>query len=208
MKTSFTTLASLLVGSIGLALTAQAIPITGQINIQTGLVVLVPNQLGAVTVVGASNNGRVTGVEGSYPAALLGDAVSYKAFNVALGAQAIADFWSVSDLLAPVGTGFNYSFDLVSVSSIIQTPTNLFINGMGTLKSSDPLLSPTAGMWSYGINSADGSPTNGFFSFQSNNVARASVADGGSAVILFGLGLLGLGGLARMFKQVGPATLA
>lgn len=208
MKTSFTTLASLLVGSIGLALTAQAIPITGQINIQTGLVVLVPNQLGAVTVVGASTNGRVTGVEGAYPAALLGDVVSYKAFNVALGAQAIADFWSVSDLLAPVGTGFNYSFDLASVSSIIQTPSNLFINGLGTLKSTDPLLSPTAGMWSYGINSADGSPTNGFFSFQSNNVARASVADGGSAVILFGLGLLGLGGLARMFKQVGPATLA
>lgn len=161
-----------------------------------------------MTVVGASSSGRVTGVEGAYPAALLGDAVSYKAFNVALGAQAIADFWSVSDLLAPIGSGFTYSFDLASISSIIQTPSNLFINGLGTLKSTDPLLSPTAGLWSYGINSADGSPTNGFFSFQSNNVARAAVADGGSAVIMFGLGLLGLAGLARRFSAAGPTTLA
>jgi len=207
MKMSFGKLVSLLVGSTALALTAQAIPITGQINIQTGLVVLTPNQLGAVTVVGGSTNGRVTGIEGAYPASLLGDVVTYKAFNVALGAQAITDFWSVSDLLAPISGGYSYSFDLASVSSIIQTPTNLFLNGMGTLKSTDPLLDATTGMWSYGINSADGSPTNGFFSFQSNNVARASVADSGSAVILFGLGLLGLGGLARMFSVGAPTSL-
>jgi len=200
MKKSFGKLVPLLVGSIALALTAQAIPITGQINIQTGLVVLTPNQLGAVTVVGPSTNGRVTGVEGAYPTSLLGDVVSYKAFNVAVGNQGITDFWSVADLLAPVVGGFTYSFDLTSITSVLQTPTSLSVNGMGMLKSSDPLLDATMGLWTYGINSADGSPTNGFFSFQSNNVARASVADSGSAVILFGLGLLGLGGLSRMFS--------
>jgi len=208
MKKSFGKLVSLLVGSAALALTAQAIPITGQINIQTGLVTLTPNQLGAVTVVGPSINGRVTGVEGTYPVALLNDVVTYKAFNVLLGAQAITDFWSVTDLLTPAAGGYNYSFDLGSITSIIQTPTNLFLNGTGTLKSTDPLLTATPGMWSYGINSADGSPTNGFFSFQSNNVARgASVADSGSAVILFGLGLLGLGGLSRMFSGAASSKL-
>ena len=207
MKKSFGKLVSLLLGSTALALTAQAIPITGQINIQTGLVTLTPNQLGAVTVVGPSTNGRVTGVEGAYPASLLGDVVSYKSFNVAVGAQPIADFWSVADMLAPINGGFTYSFDLSSVTSFAQTPTSLTVNGVGTLKSTDPLLTATTGMWSYGINSADGSPTNGFFSFQSNNVARASVADSGSAVILFGLGLLGLGGLSRMFSVAAPSKL-
>ena len=153
-----------------------------------------------MTVVGPSTNGRVTAVEGAYPASLLGDVVSYKAFNVVVGNQGITDFWSVADLLAPVVGGFTYSFDLTSITSRAQTPTSLTVNGVGMLKSSDPLLGATMGLWTYGINSADGSPTNGFFSFQSNNVARASVADGGSAVILFGLGLLGLGGLSRMFS--------
>lgn len=206
MKTPLVKLVPLLVGSIAFAVSAQAVPITGQINIQTGLVVLTPNQLGAVTVVGASNNGRVTSVEGSYPAALIGDIATYKAFNVALGAQAIQNFWSVSDLLAPVGTGFNYSFDLATITGIAQTATSLTVNGSGTLKSTDPLLSPTTGMWTYGINSADGSPTSGFFSFQSNNVARASVPDGGSAVILFGLGLISVGGLSRWLLPASMTT--
>jgi hypothetical protein len=64
------------------------------------------------------------------------------------------------------------------------------------------MLDPTAGLWSYGINSADGSPTSGFFSFQSNNVARAvGVPDGGTTVMMFGMGLVGLAGLGRAFKS-------
>lgn len=185
----------------GFALTAQAVPITGQINIQTGSVVLTPNMLGAVTNVGGSSNGRVTAVEGTYPATLVGELVTYQPFVVAVGAQAIPNFWSVTDILAPVGAGLNFSFDLGAITSVIQTPTNLFLNGSGTLRSNGANIESSPGMWSYGINSADGSPTNGSFSFQSNNVARnVSVPDGGSALILFGVGLIGLGGLARSFK--------
>ncbi|WP_414663215.1 hypothetical protein [Horticoccus sp. 23ND18S-11] len=199
MYPSLTKLVPILLGSLALA--AQAVPITGQINIQTGSVVLTPNMLGAVSSVGGSSNGLVTAIEGAYPAALVGDFVTYKPFIVAVGAQSIATFWSVTDTLAPIGTGFNYSFDLGAITSVIQTPTNLFVNGAGTLRSNNPALDATPGLWSYGINSADGSPTSGAFSFQSNNVAQnVAVPDGGNSLILFGAGLIGLGGLARSFK--------
>lgn len=195
MNTSLARVLSLLLGS--LALTAQAVPITGQINIQAGSVVLTPNVLGAVTSVGASTDGKVTSVEGAYPLALLNDLAVYKAFNVAVGPQVIANLWTVSDILPIVGSGFTYSFDLSAITTVVQTASNLFINGTGFLNSSDPSLSSTAARWAYGINAADGSATTGVFSFQSNNVANRSVPDGGSAAILLGLGLMGIAGVSR-----------
>ncbi len=194
------------------ALTAQAALITGQINITSGSVVLTPNLLGAVTQVGPSLNGIVSSVEGSYPAALIGDSVAFKIFNVALGAQPITSLWSVTDTVAPIGTGFTYSFDLASITAILQqaaSPTQggrLNIDGLGTLRSTNPALDPTFGFWTYGINSADGSPTNGVFSFQSNNVAlgnpNTNVPDGGSSMILLGVSLLGIFALSRRLTSL------
>ena len=181
----------------GIALTAQAIPITGQLNIQAGTVVLNPNHLGAVATVSASTTGLVTAVEGSYPLSLLADTVTYKPFAVTLGTQAIASLWSVTD----AASGFSYAFDLNSITSIIQTGTNLFLNGEGTLWSTNPALSAASSLWSYGINSADGTPTNGIFSFQSNNVATGSVPDGANTVILLGIGLMGVVGIGRRFQN-------
>ena len=200
MNISLIKILPLLLGS--LALTAQAAQITGQINIQSGSVVLTPNVLGAVTAVGPSTNGIVTSVEGSYPVALLNDVVAFKAFNVAVGAQAITSLWSVTDVLATVGSGFNYTFDLGAITSVVQTATNLFINGSGTLKSNDPGLSATAGLWSYGINSSNSTPTSGVFSFQSNNSGvAAAVADGGNTLVMIGVGLMGLVGYSRKFHR-------
>ncbi len=180
----------------GIALTAQAAPITGQLNIQAGTVVLNPNQLGAVSTVSASTTGLVTSVEGSYPISLLADTVTYKPFAVTLGNQAITSLWSVTD-----AGGFSYSFDLSAVTSIIQTGSNLFLNGMGTLWSTNPATSPAYSLWSYGINSADGTPTNGIFSYQSNNVATSGVPDSANTMILLGVGLMGLVGLRSRFQK-------
>lgn len=199
MNMSLIRILPLLLGSI--ALTAQAVQITGQINIQAGTVVLTPNVLGAVTAVGGSTNGIVTSVEGAYPVALKDDVVTFKPFAVAVGAQAITSLWSVTDLLAVVGTGFNYTFDLIAMTSVIQTPTNLFINGTGTLRSNDPNLNATPALWSYGINSSDGTATSGVFSFQSNNSAQSQVPDGGSTLVLIGAGLMGLFGYSRTFHR-------
>ncbi|MFT3869553.1 MAG: hypothetical protein QM715_13950 [Nibricoccus sp.] len=195
MHTPITKLLALLL--CGIAVSAQATPITGQLNVQSGSVVLTPNQLGAVTNVAGSMNGKVTSVEGSYPSSLVGGTVTYKPFNTTVGSQAIAGLWSVLD----TATGFTYSFDLNSVLSVIQTGSNLLVNGEGKLWSTNPDLTAAYGLWSYGINSADGSPTNGVFSFQSNNVATAAVPDGASTLILLGVGLMGVAGLSRVFQK-------
>ena len=65
----------------------------------------------------------------------------------------------------------------------------------------DPTLAPDSGLWTYGINSANGLPTAGIFSFQSNNEAVASVPDHGGTIILLGLGMLGLIGASRTSKR-------
>jgi len=196
MNTSFLKILPLLLGSI--ALTAQALPITGQVNIQAGSVVLVPNSLGAVTSVGASGNGHITSVSGDYPSTLFGAIAAYKTFNVVLGSQPITSLWSVTD----PNSGFGFSFDLMSIVSIVQTQTNLFIDGTGSLDSTNPALSSAPGFWSYGINSANGAATNGIFSFQSNNVAQNQVPvvpESGSSLMLIGAGLMGLAGFGRFF---------
>lgn len=195
MHTSLTKLLPLLL--CGIALTAQATPITGQLNIQAGSVVLTPNQLGAVTNVAGSWDGKVTSVEGNYPSTLLGSTVTYKPFTVAAGNQLITSLWSVAD----ASTGFSYSFDLNSIISVFQTSANLFITGEGKLWSSNPDLTAASGLWTYGINSADGTPTNGVFSFQSNNVAAKGVPDGASTAMLLGVGLMGAVGIGRRFKK-------
>jgi len=195
MHTSLSKLIPLLL--CGIALTAQATPITGQLNIQAGTVVLNPNHLGAVATVSASTTGLVTAVEGSYPLPLLADTVTYKPFAVTLGNQAITSLWSVTD----AASGFSYAFDLNSITSIVQTGTNLFLNGEGTLWSTNPALSASSSLWSYGINSADGTPTNGIFSFQSNNVATSSVPDSASTMILLSVGLMGVVGIRKSLQK-------
>jgi hypothetical protein len=191
MNLPITKLLPWLLGS--LALTLHANPITGQINIQAGSVVLDPNALGAVVSIGGSDDGVVTSVAGVFPTSLDGQLVTYLPFDVAVGAQPITSLWTVADS----ANGLDYSFNLGAVTSVVQTPTNLFLNGTGVLESSDPSLSGTSGSWSYGINSSNGGPTNGIFSFQSNNSAVGTAADGGNALVLLGLGLLGLIGVSR-----------
>ena len=204
MKKTLIKIIPLLLGSF--ALTAQAALITGQINI-TGVSVTVvpPNVLGAVTAVNAAS-GTVTAVEtsSSYPLSLVGDTVTYGSFAVAVGPQAITNLWTVSDL-GVGGTGIGYSFDLTGITTVSQSPFNLFILGTGTLKSTSALLDPTAGTWTYGINSANGTGTGSppVFSFQANNVGSpvgVTVPEGGDTVILFGLGLIGLAGFSRKFR--------
>jgi len=174
-------------------LTTRAVPIVGQVNI-SGTVVLNTATLGTATSA-LLTTGILNLAEGSYPASLVGDTATYSAFNFALGPQVITPLWTVTDL---VGTGFVYSFNLANVTTYTQAANNLFLAGTGTLTSSNPVLSPTAGLWTYNINSADGSATNGRFSFQSNNTASGPmVPDGGDTVLLLSGSFLGFAFLMR-----------
>jgi hypothetical protein len=186
-----------------MALSAHATPIIGQINITAFDVVLTPNQLGAVTSVGGSTDGLVSNVSGgttSYPTTLVSSAnlVTYAPFSVTVGLQSINPLWSVNDL----ANGYNYSFDLVSITSVVQNSQNLDISGTGNLLSTNPLATgPTAGLWTYDITSSSGLPTMGYFSFQSNNDVKVSVPDNGNTLILIGAGMLGLVGLGWRSKK-------
>ena len=193
MKMSLAKLTPMLLGSIALTAQAGYIPFDGQINIQAGSVVLTPNVLGAVTAVGSSTDGKVTSVSGVYPTSLDGQTVMYEPFAVGVGSQPVTDLWTIVD----PANGFDYTFSLSSITSVVQTSTNLFLDGTGVLASTDPTLEPTSGLWTYGINSANGEATNGIFSFQSNNSVLSAVPDQGNTFILVGLGLIGLIGITR-----------
>lgn len=201
MNTSLARLVPLLLGSM--ALTAHATPIIGQINITAFDVVLTPNQLGAVTSVGGSTDGLVSNVSGgttSYPTSLVNSAypVMYAPFSVTVGLQAINPLWSVNDL----ANGYNYSFDLISISSVVDNSGFLNLTGTGNLLSTNPLATgPTLGAWTYTIQSSNGGPTNGYFSFASNNDVKASVPDNGNTLILIGAGMLGVVGAGWRSKK-------
>ncbi len=168
---------------VAMSVSAHGAAITGQINIQTGLVALNPNQLGTASSASAAT-GTVTSVEGTYPGTLIGDTASYSAFNFQLGAQTVTPLWTVTDS----GPGFIYGFNLTNISTFTQSNNQVFLAGSGFLTSTAPGLTTTPGLWTYNITSADGSPTSGFFSFQSNNVG---VPDGGSTLALLGLSFFG-----------------
>ena len=85
--------------------------------------------------------------------------------------------------------GNTYSFDLVTLSLDQQGHNTLNLSGMGNLDITG--FDTTPGMWVFTANQGGGT-----FSFSSSN---ASVPEGGSALILLGLGLVGLEALRRKF---------
>ncbi len=92
--------------------------------------------------------------------------------------------------------GSTYSFDLNSVVVDSQDNNFLNLNGAGTLyKTGVGAADPTAGMWSFTIsNPGGGGHANFAFTFANS---QTSVPEGGSAVALLGLGLIGLGALRK-----------
>jgi hypothetical protein len=83
--------------------------------------------------------------------------------------------------------GNTYSFDLLTLSIDQQGGNTLLLSGTGDLNMTG--FDPTTGTWVFTANQGGGT-----FSFSSSDGA---VPDGGSALILFGLGLGGLEALRR-----------
>ncbi len=83
--------------------------------------------------------------------------------------------------------GNTYSFDLLTLSIDQQGNNTLMLSGTGDLNMTG--FDTTTGSWVFTANQGGGT-----FSFSSSNGA---VPDGGSALILFGLGLGGLETLRR-----------
>lgn len=173
----------------------HAIPITGSVDM-SGTATLDSTYLGSATqvtsfsgvTVGGSPTGAFTGT--------FGDSVSWNAFGWNPGAP-VPSLWSFSD----AGTGYTYTFDLAGVT--IKAQDNYFLNllGAGTLSitGNGSLYTPTAGVWSFTIsNPLGGSHATYGFTFANS---QTTVPDGGSAVALLGIALVGLEALRRRLRS-------
>lgn len=172
---------------------AQAIPITGQINM-SGTAVLDNTLLGSATK--ATGFSAVTvggGPTGSF-VGTTGDTVGWTAFGWNPATTPVTPLWTFFD----VGTGWTYSFDLANLSIASQNNSFLNLLGTGTLKISGGGYTDTAGYWSFTIsNPGGGASANFHFTFA--NAQTAAVPDGGMSVVLLGLALAGMAGVRRLF---------
>jgi len=190
MKISKTILAVLAIGALSSALfsqQAQASQIQGDILL-IGRVTLDGNLLTATTVTNlfaaiSGNPGKST------VAATSGDFTS-----VALGSEAtMAHPWvfSPSTPVASLWSVGGFSFDLTSVTSITRPPGFLNVSAVGILHGAG--FDDTAGTFTFTVTG-----TGVRFGFAANTVAGAP--DGGTTVMLLGLGISALG-IARRFLK-------
>jgi hypothetical protein len=91
-----------------------------------------------------------------------------------------------------------FTFDLLSATVLVQNSKTLSIEGTGTVSGNG--FDPTAMDWSFTTQSSGGK-TRTTFSFSGNGVA-VGVPDGGSAVALLGLALIGIEFLRRKLRII------
>jgi len=169
----------------GLALSAQATPITGFIQF-AGSVAFDTKSLATATRVdtwfdvfgnaGVSNvTAGSTGDFGAIPAGTQATMGTPYIFNPSTATPAL---WSVG----------GFTFDLSSSTLVKQTATELTIEGMGIVSGNG--FTPTEMSWMFTTQNASGA-NQATFSFSANNSAGA-VPDSGAAISLLGIGLMGL----------------
>lgn len=183
--------------SFGLGLAsekAHAVPISGGIAFQ-GMFEL-DGGLGDATAFTSFSNVSVTSGSGSYAGVPVATPVSYApqpgdpdggfAFNP-LDPSPLSPLWTFT-LAGPT----DYSFDLISVSVLVQNDFALVLQGTGTAKITG--FDDTPGSWNF--MSTGFGPT--LFEFTN----ATSVPEGGSTVALLGFSLLGMETLRRKFKAI------
>jgi hypothetical protein len=180
-------LAALATGFISCALftqQAQAVMISGDIAF-AGTAAYSPDtdSLATATTVTAFSAVTVSSVSGSFTSVALGSPVTMSAwtFNPS---TATPGLWTVG----------GFTFDLATSTIGSQTASMIDITGAGTLTGNG--FDPTVGAWEFTSQSALGRQ-HSTFSFSSDTVA---VPDGGSAVALLGIALVGVEALRRKFK--------
>jgi protein with PEP-CTERM/exosortase system signal len=173
--------------ALGMVIAAQAIPITGTIDM-SGTATLNSTFLGSATAATAFTGVTVGGAPTGTFAGTFGSSVTWSAFS-----------WPSNVLVAPLWTfmfGANtYSFDLANVSVFSQDNSFLNLTGSGTLRVTG--FADTPGIWSFTIsNPGGGEHANFMFTF-ANSQTAAGVPDGGSAVALLGIALTAIEVLRR-----------
>jgi hypothetical protein len=182
-KTTLTMLAVGLLCSGLFCQQAQAVPIQGTIFFG-GVATLDSTSVGSATQVTTWNAPFVNQAgTGSFSGIPFGTSVTMTGpwtFNSGLHLA----LWSVG----------GFTFDLTSSSILFQSSTFLNITGIGIVFGNG--FTPTPGQWDFTVTKSDGKMTTNF-GFQAQT---AAVPDGGSAVALLGIALVGLEGLRRKLK--------
>jgi VPDSG-CTERM motif len=179
-------LAALATGFISCALfsqQAQAVLITGDIAF-AGTAAFDTTSLATAKEVKVWSAVTVSSVSGSFTSVALGSAVTMAAPWTFNPSTATPGLWTVG----------GFTFDLATSTIGSQNASMIDITGAGTLTGNG--FDPTVGAWEFTSQSALGRQ-HSTFSFSSDTVA---VPDGGSAVALLGIALVGVEALRRKFK--------
>jgi len=160
---------------------ARATLIDGNITFIGG-VVLDNAVFSNATGVSGFTNASVLSVDGNFvPWVADGDAVTFPATWL-FESGPVAPFWSVG----------GFSFNLTSSSVSLRNATGIVVDGSGWITGNG--FEETAGLWSFSTNTF---AAGGKFSF---SAASTSVPDNGASIVLLGLGLVGVGAVARRRK--------
>jgi hypothetical protein len=186
--TSFTKYAAALVLAGGITASALAVPFNGEIAINLfDSTVTVNTATDAVTFSPGSDNAMVGSRTGDYAGVVVvGTYATYNDFNYGAGFSAL-NVWEIDS---------NTYFRLDAITNVTET-TYGGVTLVGTGWAYLAGFSPTAGSWSF---SADRASMVSIFSFSSTTTVHSSVPDGGTTAALIGLGLVGLGIIARRRK--------
>jgi protein with PEP-CTERM/exosortase system signal len=170
---------------------ARATPITGNINFAGSVTFDTHSLLTATTVTSWINTHVEAGGTGNFAGIPVNPAATFTAPWVFDSGGGVGGphpaLWSVA----------GYTFDLLSSTVTQRTATSLTIEGTGIVSGNG--FDPTAMSWSYTTQNAGGG-TRVIFSFSANGVAVA-VPDGGSAIAILGIALIGIEFLRRKLRS-------
>jgi hypothetical protein len=167
---------------------AQAVEISGVIQFAGKAVLNGPvGTATGVTSWSSSAPGLVAGkanvVDASGDFAVAGLAGTLATFNAP---------WLFNSGLNPLWTAGTFVFNLTSSAITAQNSSTVSASGSGIVTA--PGFDPTAGTWNF---STQPGSINGAFSFS----ASSEVPEGGSAVAMLGMGLLGLAGVRKKLAK-------
>jgi len=171
-----------IVASVGLLSSAQAVPITGMLNISGtahyNAPIATATQVTMFTdvVTGGANTGSFAAI----PAMVMVTMTSPYIFNPSTPTPAL---WSVA----------GFTFDLTSSTIFSQSVHGILIEGTGTIMGNG--FDPTAGIWSYSQQAGRGT----VLTF---SATTSAVPDGGMTMAFLGTGLMGLAAFRAKFAKV------
>jgi hypothetical protein len=170
------------VASGGLLSSAQAVPITGMLNISgtahydAPIATATRVTMFEDVVTGGANTGSFAGIGAMVPVTMTSPYI----FNPSTPTPAL---WSVA----------GFTFDLTATTFLQQSVHGILIEGTGTIMGNG--FDPTAGIWSFSQQAGRGT----ILTF---SATTSAVPDGGMTMALLGTGLMGLAAFRAKFAKV------